>query len=130
MYYLLCSLYFFFKVQAPPELYTTLFVGSVRCVKETALRLVAPAWWAQVGRPPGGGGNLQVLRAVYLAVAAQRPRPAYRLVSPLCLQVAGASGAVPYTHPRAHETEAEPVCRLLLEKKNYLLLNSQRSLYC
>ncbi len=24
---------------------------------------------------------------------------------------------VPYTHLRAHETEADPVCRLLLEKK-------------
>ena len=44
---------------------------------------------------------------------------------PLCLGIALASGgsamsgiiAVSYTHLRAHETEADLVCRLLLEKK-------------
>ena len=31
---------------------------------------------------------------------------------------------VPYTHLRAHETKANRVCRLLLEKKNYVTIFS------
>ena len=34
------------------------------------------------------------------------------------------TGPVPYTHLRAHETVLEPVCRLLLEKKNLMLRNT------
>ena len=36
--------------------------------------------------------------------------------------------AVSYTHLRAHETVLDLVCRLLLEKKHELELNSDRSM--
>ena len=37
-----------------------------------------------------------------------------------CTPDPGASGAVSYTHLRAHETVLDLVCRLLLEKKKQL----------
>ena len=35
----------------------------------------------------------------------------------------GTCGAVSYTHLRAHETVLDLVCRLLLEKKQYKIMN-------
>ena len=35
-------------------------------------------------------------------------------------KIAVTTGTVSYTHLRAHETEADLVCRLLLEKSKYL----------
>ena len=44
-----------------------------------------------------------------------QPREKVRIIHRAC--AGDETTSVPYKHLRAHETEAEPVCRLLLEKK-------------
>ena len=78
---------FFFDDTATTEFYTSLFVGSVRCVYGTEAAAIR-AIGRHSHRP-----NLRVRR-----------------------------DADPYTHLRAHETKANPVCRLLPEKKKAKLV--------
>ncbi len=108
----LCCSYlcvFFFNDTATPEIYTSLFVGSVRCVYERALSLSL---------------SLSLSVSLYLSLSLSLARS-----SALCLSSALYVSlpiyiyiyiyiSVSYTHLRAHETVLDLVCRFLLEKKN------------
>ena len=60
--------------------------------------------------PVGGGGLISGIITVFKELS-----PKTKIIG---VEAEGAPATVSYTHLRAHETEADLVCRLLLEKKN------------